>query len=141
VQRVIDLDTVLSEDVIVRLEGKEYQLPGDVPVPMWLRISQAADAFRESLNDDSTGSDTLIDLYRAVLPLFQIYQPDLEEIPMSGRKLLALIFGLYDSDEDPVEAEPDPTVLPAEPAGKTTTTSPRKRKPRPQGTGSGSSSS
>jgi hypothetical protein len=119
VPRIIDLDTVIPEDIIVRLNGEDYPLPGDIPVPDFLAISRAT----ERLEEDPEVAE---ELYEHILGLFRVRRPDLESVPMGARQLMTLVFSLYDADPEP---DGDPPRAEEAPAGKTTTTT---RKPRPK---------
>jgi hypothetical protein len=131
VPRIIDLDTVVPDDITVILHGQEYLLPGDVPVPDWLEISKATDRID---TDPAAGQE----LYDLVLELFRLRQPELESIPLGARQMMTLVFGLYDTDTpEEAEEEGDPPRAEEAPAGKTTSTSRKTRKARPK-TGSGS---
>lgn len=123
--RFIDLDTVLPEDITVRLGGADYHLPGDIPVPDFLAISRAHARLGAAEDaDDAIGATEA--LYERILQLFQVRQPDLPRIPLGVQQAVALVFELYRVDEP--EVAPDPPE-PTE-GGTTSTKRPAKRTTR-----------
>jgi hypothetical protein len=122
VARIIDLDLIAPPDILVRCQGVEYPLPGDVPIPDWLGIVEAAERFETSDDPDATG-----DLYDRVLHLFQVRNPDLGELPIGIRQVVALIFGLYGTEPEPVEED---AVPPPQGSVPKTTRSPRSTRAR-----------
>jgi hypothetical protein len=121
VARIIDLDEIAPEDIVVRCNGVEYPLPGDVPIPDWLAIVAAAEVFEASEDPDATEA-----LYERVLHLFQVRNPGLEELPIGIRQTVALIFSLYGAD---IEPEEDDAVPPPQASTPKTTRS-QKSTPR-----------
>ena len=109
-QRIIDLDAVMPESLIVKMGGEEYKLPGDIPVPDYLELSRL---FERLADTPEEGEDpALLQLYDLVLDLFQRENPDVEELPIGPRRLGRLVLMLYtgaaDSDDPKVEETPKP---------------------------------
>jgi hypothetical protein len=102
-QNIIDLDAAVPELLHVKCGGVIYDLPGDISIPDFLEIERLVkrlDGSTGEADEESTGSDTLQALYDKVLALFQIEQPELEELPMGPRRLGALIPQLYTAAAD-----------------------------------------
>jgi hypothetical protein len=103
VPRIIDLNLINPPGVTVKLEGEQYRLPGDPPVPVWLGIIEAHDAYVTATGDDY--AEALQLFHDRMLALFQIEQPDLDELPFGQARMFAVLAGFYGAD---VEAEEDP---------------------------------
>lgn len=88
-QEITDLDAsgVLAAPKRIRLHGVEYTLPGDVPAPLYVQLIGAADR-----PDDK---DLTKDIYREVLALFRVYQPDLESVPLGLNEMTRVIGVIY----------------------------------------------
>lgn len=109
-QRIIDLDAVVPEDIVVKLTVEEdgrsverkYPLPSDIPIPDFLRIARTLDSLTNLGADEA--AEALEDAYELVLDLFRIKSPSLESLPIGPRRLLALIVQVYGEEDTP---EPD----------------------------------
>lgn len=131
----IDLDDIILDDHEVKLGGTIYRLPGDLPIEQMVGISRAWERMNSGIGRDG-GDDLVDDLYRRVLELFQVRQPDLEELPIGVLAIARLIVRLYGSLDDAPEraaaageGAPDPTAAPEEGAGPAPgTTRTRKKK-------------
>lgn len=99
--RIIDLDELAPEDLTVRKDGREYTLPGDPPIDVWLRLVEAGDTFMAAKGEDS--QKTLEVFRQRMLELFQIRQPTMTELPFGVPGMYALLAGFYG-----INAEPDP---------------------------------
>lgn len=103
-QRIIDLDELVPESVEVKMAGKVYRLPGDIPVPDYLRIAKLWDSLQEEPEED--GDDPrLKQLYDVVLELFQREDPKLKEIPVGPKRLglivVTVFAGLTGEEQEP----------------------------------------
>lgn len=122
-QRIINLDAAVPEAITVVIDGENYELPGDIPIPDFIEIER----LMKQLGDPETaGAETLEALYDCVLGIFQVKQPDIEELPIGPQRLGSLVFQLYAgaADEDEGKAE----AAPARPTRGTTSTSKRKKR-------------
>jgi hypothetical protein len=106
-QRIIDLDSVLPDSLVVKLGGEEYSLPGDIPVPDYLELARLF----EALGDEPVEGEEppLAQLYELVLELFQRENPGLESLPIGPRRLGRLVLMIYtgaaDSDDPKAQTE------------------------------------
>jgi hypothetical protein len=103
-QKIVDLDAAVPENLHVRCEGAIYDLPGDIPIPDYIEIERLVDALNDPEGEGS-GQERLQELYSRVLELFQIKQPDLEELPIGPRRLGVLVVSLYSGGTTEVEDE------------------------------------
>jgi hypothetical protein len=100
---IVDLDAALAEPKQVKLGGKVWKLPAQVPVPLYLRAKQRA---KELAEDPDADVDQLEEVHREVLALFQVYQPDLEAVPCGIFQLFGLIERVYGGgQQEPGEAK------------------------------------
>ena len=100
--QIVDLDALLGDDKRVKLGGKTYTLPADLPVELYLKINRAA---KEGM-DDALMVETL---YDEVLDLFRYKAPDLDALPLSMNQLVGAIGAIY-GDKPDDESEEDPTT-------------------------------
>src|ERR1700745_540521 len=83
----VDLDALAPKPLRVRLAGDVYKLPGDLKVPLMLKLKSAEG---RPFDGDYVGG-----LYGDVLGLFQVHQPELEDIPIGLQQLVRAIPALY----------------------------------------------
>jgi hypothetical protein len=128
-QRIIDLDVAMPQSVAVKVRGKLYDLPGDIPVPDFLEIQQLTEELETAVeggNDD--GSDeTIAELYERVMDLFRIENPALENLPLGPRRLGALVVQLYAGAAEEDGATEDPPRSKAAGTRSTSRKQPTKR--------------
>lgn len=132
-QEIIDLDVVAGPPKKVRLGGRDWTLPADLPVEIYLKINQAekdtaaaeqaATARGEKL--DETAQFT--ELRDILLDLFQIHQPTLRALPreLGLVTLLQAIPKIYGPQGDPERPE---GARPTRPRARAGTTSTRRRR-------------
>ena len=98
-QRLIDLDKagVLSESIAVRLRGTDYELPGDIPAPLFVRVQQVA-------SSGEPDEEIALALANELLSLFQTYQPKMERLPLGLNEMVSVIGYVY-SQTDETESE------------------------------------
>src|SRR5690242_7249738 len=97
--KIIDLDAVLGDDKKVRLAGKTYTLPPDIPVELYLKLN------RES-EQERTDAEVVSELYEDVLGLFKYGDPKITKLPISLGQLLIAIGRVYGSDSEPGVEDP-----------------------------------
>lgn len=119
--QIVDLDELLGDDKQVRLAGKLYALPPDLPVELYLRIVRYGQQ-----HPDATEAEVTEALYEALLDLFRYKQPNLKSLPVS-MKHLAIAVGRIYGDQEPDEGTSVPP--PRKRSGGATKTS-RPRSPR-----------
>lgn len=104
--KIIDLSDVVGPPKKVRLQadGPVYKLPADIPAPLYLKVSSYAD------QEDMSEAEMAEDLYAEMLELFQVHQPDLDELPIGLVALITAVPTIYGSaaveDEDEGGAPP-----------------------------------
>lgn len=75
-----DLDALAPPLKRVRLAGKIWKLPGDMPMPLMLRIQNYGP--RTEAGEDEVV--LLAELQDELLALFKVHQPQLKELPEIG---------------------------------------------------------
>jgi hypothetical protein len=105
-QQIIDLDEVLGDDKRVRLGGKTYTLPPDIPTELYLQINKAAGEGK------ALEPENVEKLQAGLLELFQYGDPKLTKLPsMSLAQLFAAIpriYGATSKDDGEDDAAPPP---------------------------------
>lgn len=76
----VDLDALAPAAKKVRLGGKVWKLPGDMPMPLFLRIQ----AYEQRVAAGVDETVLLDELHSELLGLFQVYQPTLKALPEIG---------------------------------------------------------
>jgi hypothetical protein len=76
----IDLDALAPTAKRVKLDGKIYKLPGDMPLSLFLRIQ----GFEQRVAKGEDETILLAELSGELLTLFQVYQPTLKALPEIG---------------------------------------------------------
>lgn len=113
--QIIDLDAILGDDKQVRLAGKTYKLPPDIPVALYLKINK----FSQEENPDM---DLIEMLYRELVKLFQYGDPKLQELPIGVTQAVQAIQVIYGAPD----AEGNGQGPPPTRGGKTSSTRSRK---------------
>lgn len=75
---VKDLDSFVAENKTVKLGGKEYVLPGDLPFELYLRLNQAGEL------EDESEIKALEAMMDAVGDLFAMLYPDDRKMSVKG---------------------------------------------------------
>jgi hypothetical protein len=76
----VDLDALAPRPKKVKLGGKLYKLPGDMPMPLFLRIQ----AFGQRTEQGEDETVLLSELHEELLGLFKVHQPALKALPEIG---------------------------------------------------------
>lgn len=124
---VKDLDVLVPENKRARLGGVEYELPGDLPLEIYLRINNAAS------KEDENEANAIVALLAAVTDLFAWgVEGDAADAikkavdaALRGRGVpfvMEIIRAIYGEDAEEVVEEEDPT--PAKPDGTPSTSPP-----------------
>jgi hypothetical protein len=95
--QITDLDAVLGDPKKVRLGGRIYTLPPDLPVELYLRINQFA---KEGLGD----VEMVERLRDELLELFRYADKTIKTLPLSMTQLvtaIGTIYGSSDTEETP----------------------------------------
>ena len=95
--RIVDLDELLGGIVEVKLGGDVYKLPDDIPAELWLKITSVGQQVRDG--EISDNQEILNLLYGQILELFQVYQPDIESLPLGVRRMVEVIPAIYGNRE------------------------------------------
>lgn len=103
-QRIIDLDELVPETVDVKMGGQVYKLPGDIPVPDYLRIAKLWDSLQEE-PEEGDEDPRLKQLYDAVLELFQKEDSKIKDLPIGPKRLglivVTVFAGLPGEEQEP----------------------------------------
>lgn len=97
--KIIDLDEVVGDDKRVRLGGKVYVLPPDLPVSLFLWINKVN-------QDGSTEVEMVERLYDEIVALFRYKDPKLKELPLSMPQLVSALGKIYGSDDEAADERP-----------------------------------
>lgn len=99
--KIIDLDAILPEDKKVKLGGKVYTLPPDLPAEVFLKMTSLAES-------GASESEITAAMYDELLELFRYKQPDLEKLPISLSQIVNAVGLIYStaSGEDDAPARP-----------------------------------
>lgn len=97
---IIELDDALPPDKKVRLAGKVYTLPGDIPTPLFLRIQRAT--------QNIAGDEGIENLSEAIVDLFRTRDASIVELPLGLAQMVTLFSTVYGApdEEEPDEARP-----------------------------------
>lgn len=99
-EREIDLDLLVPKDPKrVRLAGRTYVLPSDIPVQLWLRLDRLTP-------EQHTDSEILRGIYDSLLDLFRMADPDLTELNIHVGSLVRAVGLIYGQPEEPAVAVP-----------------------------------
>lgn len=106
-QHQIDLDVLIGPDVEVLIGDDAFMLPADIPAPKMLRLL----ALYEKSDDGDGSIEDMRAIVEEVLGIFQIRQPELEELPIGFGGILVLLeklMNLYSvaDEEDAPPARP-----------------------------------
>lgn len=119
-EKIIDLDAVVGDPKKVKLRGKTYTLPPDMPVELYLRLTQLQ-------GEEDPDTDQIRAMHDEVLKLFRdsFYgDPKLTALPegLGIKSLMRLIIDVYGEQVDEEEPKAAPPRKP----------SPGKRTSRPK---------
>lgn len=128
--RLIDLDTLVGEDIEVKLAGETYLLPSDIPSESMVRLISLYQRAGEDESDDNV--ETLQAISEEVLILFQIRQPDLDYVPIGIQGTFALLTKLMELYNSAPEGGDDDAPLAPKKAPRSSNGSSRSSK-RPAG--------
>lgn len=93
---LIDLDAtgVVAAPIQIKLHGTTYQLPGDIPATLYVRMVAAASM------GDAADSGTATALHDELLAAFQLYQPDVDSLPLGLNEMVRVVNVIYSSQRD-----------------------------------------
>lgn len=100
--KIIDLDAILPEDKKVKLGGKVYTLPPDLPAEVFLKMTSLAES-------GASESEITAAMYDELLELFRYKEPDLEKLPISLSQIVnavGLIYSTASADDGEAPARP-----------------------------------
>jgi hypothetical protein len=111
--RVIDIDDILDLDVLyVRIAGTDYQLPGDLPVPDYLRLRRDVNllADPESVDEDERedADEVLRRVADQLLSMLREHQPDLAELPCGVKSVVPVAYAYVNGLSREVDEEEAP---------------------------------
>lgn len=124
--KIIDLDALIAPPIKVKLGGKPYLLPADIPMELFLAVK----AREEREGDEADIVDAMKD---QLIALFQVHQPAMKDLPpgIGMRQMFQIIPTIYRGEDDADEPEGKPTSAP---------TGSAKSKPKPKSPRKASSS-
>lgn len=76
----VDLDALASKPKRVKLGGKTWKLPGDMPMALFFRVQ----SFEQRIDSGEDQVDVLAEIKDELLALFQVHQPTLKALPDMG---------------------------------------------------------
>jgi hypothetical protein len=76
----VDLDALAPKPKNVKLGGKWWKLPGDMPMGLFMRIQ----AFEQRVEQGEDETTLLSELHDELLGLFQVHTPTLKALPEIG---------------------------------------------------------
>jgi hypothetical protein len=119
-QEITDLDAsgVIHAAKKVRLHGEVYTLPGDIPAPLFVQLM----AFAEN-----PGLEDAAALYREILALFRVHQPELETIPLGLNELTHAVGFIYNGAAVTGDDGDEEGPTPPKPSSKKKTAAGRSR--------------
>jgi len=102
---IVDLDKLVGAPRVVKLGGAQYKLPNDCPAELYLLLLRVAQA-----GEDEQETELVETLMDAMLELFQVHQPDMQQLPaaMSIKLLVTLVGHVYSEGEAPADPTPAP---------------------------------
>lgn len=118
----VDLDALAPSPKKMRLGGKVWKLPGDMPMELYFRLQ----SFDEQIKAGADETGLLASLRDELLELMQVHQPTLKELP-AGIGLRTLIGALPAIYSGATEGEGTPNRATRRSKKKTTSAKPRAR--------------
>lgn len=113
---IVDIDELVPDDITFRYRKQEYKIPGDLRVVQTLELYALLRrlAAAEAKGTEAELKRIIGQAEAALLPIFQVHQPDMTELPFGAaglgvvlRKVLQLIGLLQEIEQGDV---PDPPV-------------------------------
>jgi len=101
-----DLDVLLPQPIRVKLGGREYLVPGDIPAPTFLRLQELAQEADAEGADSADNLAVMRELYEMLLDLFRVHQPDVEELPIGLGQMVAAVGQIYGGQAAPPTTPP-----------------------------------
>jgi hypothetical protein len=106
---ITDLDVLAGPDRKVKLAGKMYVLPGDIPVELFLRIA----GYEKRLDEGTDEAELILELNDAVLELFNVVPLQrktaaVKSLPIGLRQLVQAVGVIYRGAGDVAAADPPP---------------------------------
>jgi hypothetical protein len=99
----VDLDALVPTPKRVRLAGKVWELPGDLPMELFLRTQ----AYEQRIAGGEPEVNLVRELNAEILELFRVHQPGLERLPAIGLVQMMRALGqIYGPGAPPGEATP-----------------------------------
>ena len=108
-QEIIDLDAagLFAPPIRVRLGGVEYDMPGDIPAPLYVQMSAVMAVDAKTL-DAQAQQQLALELHDELLELFRQYQPDIKRLPLPLRSMTAAINYIYGGGAQQGGGDPTP---------------------------------
>jgi hypothetical protein len=122
----VDLDALAPAPKRVRLNGKVWKLPGDLPMELFFRFQ----GYEQRVEAGEDEYEIVKEITAEIVALFQVHQPTLKKLPPLGLKQLVQVIGsVYGGQVPPGEAPP-PNRAARRQRKARTTSKPRPSRPR-----------
>lgn len=125
--RVIDIDDFIDLDrVVIKVAGEPYSLPGDLPVPEYLRLRRLFNQLVEpdETDEDFDADEAVSELHDQLLAMFQVHHPDMTALPFGTKGVVPAVYSFLNQGMGEHEEDPAP---PTRRASTKTKTSGRRR--------------
>ena len=100
---IIDLDQTLVEDKIIKLAGKKWAIPSDLPVSFMLRLLKVHKRIEESGEDAENQEEA----FKIAHEVFLLKQPDLTWEEFTGmitlKQFVLITTAIFDAGDDLAE--------------------------------------
>jgi hypothetical protein len=117
VAEIVDLDAVVPEDIVFKLAGKQYPIPGDLETEQVFKLMRLFAGLKVSGNLAGVERSAK-QLEAGLLDLFQVRQPDLERLPFGATSLRTVtvrVLQLLGVDVGGPQPDPLPEPTPKKP--------------------------
>lgn len=112
--RLIDIDDLVDLDVVyIRVAGVNYRMPGDLPVPDYLRLRRDFnDLVSDEPDEDIDRDELLTRVSDQLLEMLQQHQPDLAALPCGVKGVVPIAFAFLNGLGEDVEELPGEETVP-----------------------------
>lgn len=109
--RLINLDSLIPDDITVIKDGREWRIPGDLPVHTVLRLIKAGQVLNMASTPEAQ-ADALNDIAIVIRDLFAINHQEAKVLRFGAREvsiLLGQLLSLLNNDPNPNVMRPPGT--------------------------------
>ncbi len=107
---IVDIDALVPDDFVLRVDGTEYPVPGDLPVEVVLRLFKANQALAEL--QGSGDNDAVMDGLEAIIGIIhdvlRIRTPDAEPAlgPRQMMQIVGVLLTRFNGGDEEADAAP-----------------------------------